>query len=232
MGLLEIPRKLFGNKIHGEGKVKAFFSNFMDNIVEVEMYRKEDPHNGYILGLKDQNILIRTLSPIEEKKIYEFRFLSEKGIVLFRSSINGKIENTTPPIYMAKLPSEVLICERRRFHRVKVPSKSEVIIKRENGYAFYCSLSDISLGGFSANMQIKDKMIEYFLPMIDEEVKFSLRIDERRRKIDIDGKARLKHYSIDAQGKYKAGFSFTKVDRKKIKEISKLVGNTAKSRKK
>jgi c-di-GMP-binding flagellar brake protein YcgR len=111
-----------------------------------------------------------------------------------------------------------MICERRRYMRIRVPKGSEVVIKRDNGYALFCMLSDISLGGFSVSMNIKDKMIEYFLPMLNEDVGFSMKI-VNNKKIDLEGRAILKHYSLGSDGKYKAGFNFSKVDKEKLKKL-------------
>jgi hypothetical protein len=90
-------------------------------------------------------------------------------------------------------------------------------------------LSDISLGGFSVSMNIKDKMIEYFLPMLNEDVGFSMKI-ANSKKIDLEGRAVLKHYSLGSDGKYKAGFNFSKVDKEKLKKLISLL--TKKEKKK
>jgi len=91
MELLEVPRKLFGSKVEGEDKVKAIFSNFINSIIEAEIHSKGKSISGYILGMKDNDILIRCLDNLEDSKRYEVRFLSDKWIILFRSKIKGEI---------------------------------------------------------------------------------------------------------------------------------------------
>ncbi len=219
--LAEIPMKLFEIRLKGQN-ARKMLKNLLGEIIETEIISKGGNLRGYIVGQRDDEVIIITNAQLENKEHYEVRFLSGRGIVTFRTQVLEQIPKTTPPIYIMEPPREIMLCERRKYHRIKVEKDSEVIIKRDSGYAFYCSLADISLGGFSALMTIKDKMIEYFLPMIDEEVKFSLRIIDRKHKLDLEGRAKLKHYSIDAHGKYRAGFSFSNVEKKKIKKMKEL----------
>jgi hypothetical protein len=73
-------------------------------------------------------------------------------------------------------------------------------------------------------------MIEYFLPMLNEDVGFTIRIKDK--KTELDGRAILKHYSLSADGKYKAGFNFSKVDRRTLQKIISLATKKEKQRSK
>jgi c-di-GMP-binding flagellar brake protein YcgR len=217
MKLFSVPIKMFEIEIKGE-KLKKFLDNSLSDITEVEIRRKDEEASGYIIGTKDNDIILRSNKKLENGKKYEIRFTTDRGIIKFEANSKGEIEGSKPPLILLECPKSLMICERRRYMRIRVPKSSEVIIKRDNGYALFCMLSDISLGGFSVSMNIKDKMIEYFLPMLNEDVGFSMKI-VNNKKIDLEGRAVLKHYSLGSDGKYKAGFNFSKVDKEKLKKL-------------
>jgi hypothetical protein len=232
MAYFEIPIREFDQKIKVGGKINELIEEIAQNITEFEIKgdKDKDYSTGFIVGTKGQNIIIRMNNSLTPGKKYEIRTLFQRGLIAFKSKILEKIDDTKPYIFVIEKPEHIFLCERRRFHRLKVDSKSEVLIKRATGYAFFCSLVDLSLGGFSALMQIKDRMIEYFLPLIEEEIDFRLNIEHKGGKYSLEGKAKLKHYSLDSHGKYKAGFEFTKINKKEISRIIKLLERKLKTR--
>ncbi len=229
MKLFSIPIKMFEIEVKGE-KLKKFLDNSLSEITEVEIRRKNEEMSGYIIGTKDNDIILRSNKKLENGKKYEIRFTTDRGIITFETNSKGEIEGSKPPLTLLEFPKSLMICERRRYMRVRVPINSEVIIKRDNGYALFCTLSDISLGGFSVSMNIKDRMIEYFLPMLNEDVGFSIKL-VNNKKIDLDGRAVLKHYSLGSDGKYKAGFNFSKADKLKLKELISFLTKKEKKKK-
>ncbi|MCS7213525.1 MAG: PilZ domain-containing protein [Candidatus Calescibacterium sp.] len=215
------PKGLFNLRISGSGVINLI-QEFKDNIFEVSILNKKfkGAIRGYIIGLKDESkIVVRSDEKLKKNEKYEIRFVSGRGIVLINTKVDEIVIGIQPNIYVFEKPSEILVCERRRYYRVKPKQEADLVIKRENGYALSGDLGDVSLGGFSMKIQMKDKMIEYFLPMIDEEVRFSLDFPRGKSKIKIDGSAALKHYTVDSKGFYRGGFSFTKVDKSKVKKL-------------
>lgn len=220
-----LPKSAFSIKITGEGVLKLI-DEIKDNIVEVTLVDRKNKRSskGHIIGVKDkEGILVRTDDKLEEKAKYEFGFISGRGVVLLKATVLETLKGVHPNIYVFNLPKEISVCERRKYYRIKPKERVEVIIRRENGYALSGNLGDISLGGFSLNIQMKDRMLEYFLPLINEEVRFSIDLPGKGKNIRIDGTASLKHYTVDAQGFYRGGFHFSKIDRKKLKNLLKLL---------
>jgi c-di-GMP-binding flagellar brake protein YcgR len=229
MSLFDISPRMFEVEIKGE-RSKRVLEGILTNIVEVEVKREGENRTGYIVGTRNGDIILRATERFEKGKKYEFRFTSERGIIMFETSVKDEIEGSNPPLLILESPDSLKICERRRYMRIRVNKSSEVIIKRDSGYALFCSLLDISLGGFSVYMSVKDRMIEYFLPMLNEDVGFTIRIKDK--KTELDGRAILKHYSLSADGKYKAGFNFSKVDRRTLQKIISLATKKEKQRSK
>lgn len=228
----ELPRKLFTIKITGKGMSKVF-EEIKNQIVEstiVDKKEKKRKFTGYIVGVKDEaNLVVRSEAKLKEKGKYEIVFTAGRGIILINTTILERIDGIYPNIYVFAPPDEIFICERRRYYRIRPTEKADVIIKRENGYALSGSLGDISLGGFSINLQMKDKMLEYFLPLIDEKVKFlidfsSSKIGKKLGKID--GTAILKHYTVDSKGFYRGGFSFSEINKAQLKKLLNLLSKT------
>jgi c-di-GMP-binding flagellar brake protein YcgR len=230
MSLFDISPRMFEVEIKGE-RSKRILEGILTNIVEVEARRKGENRAGYIIGTRNGDIILRATERFEKGKKYEFRFTSERGIIMFETNVKDEIEGSNPPLLILESPNNLKICERRRHMRIRVNKSSEVIIKRDSGYALFCSLLDISLGEFSVYMSVKDRMIEYFLPMLNEEVGFTIRIKDNK-KLELDGRAILKHYSLGADGKYKAGFNFSKVDRRTLQKIISLATKKEKQRSK
>ncbi len=222
MALLEIPRKLFDLELKGSS-VQKLLSSALSDIVEIEISKGKSRASGYIVGRKSNDIVIRTLSKLEKNENCEIRFIGSRGIISINSKVVDEVKGISPKMYIIKSPEKISICERRRYYRLELGGDSEVVIKRDNGYAFFCKIKDISLGGFSAIMNIKDKMMEYFLPLINEEVKFSIKITDRKRAFELNGTAKLKHYSLSSSGEYKAGFSFSKLEKRHVKELSEFI---------
>ncbi len=216
-----LPKNLFNIKISGKG-VNKILEGIKDNIVEISIMKKlgDVSKRAYIIGLKDDNkLVLRSEQALKQGENYELRFISGRGIISMKVVPVETLKGIYPNIYIVGVPDSIFICERRRYYRVKPKEKADVIIKRENGYALSGSLGDISLGGFSMHIQMKDRMIEYFLPMIDEEVKFSLDLSGGKSGIKIGGSAVLKHYTVDSKGFYRGGFSFSKIDKSELKKF-------------
>lgn len=218
-----LSKSSFSIKIEGPDVIRVL-QEVKENIIEVTILDRRSGHTvgGYLIGLKGEGgIVVRAEERLDEKRKYELRFISKRGIVLLRSSILEKVGGVHPSMYVFDLPKSILVCERRKYYRMKPREKAEVIIKRESGYVLFGNLGDISLGGFSLNIQMRDRMFEYFLPMINEEVRFSIEIPAR--KLKIEGTAVLKHYTVDAGGFYRGGFSFSKVSTAELRKIMRIL---------
>lgn len=220
-----LPKNVFNIKISGKG-ISKVLEDIKDSIIEISIMKKHGDigKRAYIVGLKDgDKLVLRSEQKLKQGENYELRFISGRGIISMKVVPIEILTGIYPNICIVSIPDSIFVCERRRYYRIKPKEKADVIMKRENGYALSGSLGDISLGGFSLQIQMKDRMIEYFLPMIDEEVKFSLDLSRGKSKIELDGSAVLKHYTVDSKGFYKGGFSFSKIDKSKLKRFLSIL---------
>lgn len=220
-----LPKSAFNIKVSGEG-IRKVIDEIKDSIVEVSLIKKHGDvvRRAYMVGVKDNDkLVLRSDQKLKQGEKYELRFISGRGIISMKVVPFETLSGIYPYICIVKIPDSISVCERRRYYRLKPKEKADIIIKRENGYALSGNLGDISLGGFSMSIQMKDKMLEYFLPMIDEEVRFSLYFPSGKSKISLHGSAILKHYTVDSKGFYRGGFSFLKTDKSELKRFLKVL---------
>lgn len=218
---IEIPKEMFGLRVEGLRKVRKLLERACRQIVTVDIKMKDGKTiEGVFVAIEKDNVLVQSMAKLSGRA--DFAYPADLGIVRFSSDIKDAL-NTTPPILRVSLPKEALVCDRRRYPRVRVKEPMEAIIIRENGHSFLGKLRDLGMGGFSVIFALKDKYMEYIIPLIGELVRFSFKLGVVKKSAEINGTATIAHYSIDASGKYTCGLRFKDIDADHLMKISKYV---------